>query len=754
MPARHLRTRAVLVLGFFGLIALAIGVGLRDGNRTTRPRGNSDGDPDPGPDLKYQPRKPVPIGGFDLVSRLAKPWDPKAPLAEVARSWVRPGRDLLDALDRNPPPFGTPPAEAMPYHLTKVMAHLYEGEPDRAYEAATDARGAAAATVATAEEWTYTFVYLQAVCALRRGEDENCIMCRGESSCILPVAAAAVHTNPAGSRAALKHLTEYLARFPDDLGARWLLNLAHMTLGEHPGGVDPRFVLTLDTFVRSEFDIGRFRDVGHRTGLNRLNNAGGVILDDFDGDGRLDVIFTSMDPTKPMAYYWNKGDGTFEDRTAAAGLADQLGGLNCVQTDYNNDGFPDVFVCRGAWLKVPMRPSLLRNNGNGTFTDVTERAGLAAPVNTIAAQWADFDNDGHLDVFVCCETGPNKLYRNSGDGTFTDVAGTAGVAGADGAVCKGAAWLDYDGDRYPDLFLNNILGPAQLFRNNRDGTFTDVTAAAGIAGPEMGFSCWAWDYDNDGRPDLFATSYARDPAAVIRSLRGEPHGLPTGRLYRNVGGTRFADATTAAGLDGAYAAMGSNFGDLDGDGFLDFYLGTGDPNLDLLVPNRMFKNVGGTRFADVTGTSGTGNLQKGHGVAIGDWDRNGTADLLIQMGGAIPGDKYHNLLFQNPGQGNHWLNLKLVGTKTNRAAIGVRIKVVTAGPNPQTVYRTVCSGSSFGANPLEQHIGLGKADRVQCCCHLGLAELVRDWRVRAFASAELRFRWSIRGCRMVRSPRT
>jgi hypothetical protein len=158
--------------------------------------------------------------------------------------------------------------------------------------------------------------------------------------------------------------------------------------------------------------------------------------------------------------------------------------------------------------------------------------------------------------------------------------------------------------------------------------------------------------------------------------------------------------------------MGSNFGDFDNDGYLDFYLGTGAPNLATLVPNRMFKNVAGKRFAEITASSGTGHLQKGHGVACGDWRRTGNLDIFIEMGGAINGDKYHNILFQNPGQGNHWLTVKLVGKKTNRAAIGARIKVVTAGEKPLTVHRHVSSGSSFGANPLQQTIGLAKADRV------------------------------------------
>jgi ASPIC and UnbV/FG-GAP-like repeat len=193
---------------------------------------------------------------------------------------------------------------------------------------------------------------------------------------------------------------------------------------------------------------------------------------------------------------------------------------------------------------------------------------------------------------------------------------------------------------------------------------------------------------------------------------GEPHHCQSNKLYRNLGGKGFQDVTKEMGLDLVFSAMGSNFADFDNDGYLDFYLGTGDPQLSTLVPNRMFKNVGGKRFAEVTGSSGTGHLQKRHGVACGDWDRDGNVDLFIEMGGAVNGDKYHNVLFQNPGHGNAWLTVKLVGKQTNRSAIGARIKVVTAGEQPLTVHRHVSSGSSFGANPLEQTIGLGRADRV------------------------------------------
>jgi hypothetical protein len=587
----------------------------------------------------------------------------------------------------------------------------YEGEAEKAYGVLGEIRTQTENDAEIANKWLYTIIFFQGLTALRWGETNNCVLCRGESSCILPISPSAIHTKPAGSRLAIKHFTEYLNQFPDDLEIKWLLNIAHMTLGEHPDKVDPRYLISLDRYNRTEFGIGKFRDVGDKVGINRLNQAGGVIMDDFDNDGLLDLVFTSWDPAQPMVFYRNKGDGTFEDRTEVAGLLGQLGGLNCVQTDYNNDGFLDIFIVRGAWAQSSMRPSLLRNNGNGTFTDVTAEAGLLNPTNSIAAAWADYNNDGFLDLFVCCELQPNRLYRNRGDGTFEEVALRAGVAG-NGTACKGAAWIDFDNDGYPDLFLTNLNGTAVLYRNNGNGTFTDVTSKMGINGPQYGFSCWAWDYDNDGWPDIFATCYDRTVEGVVQGLLGEPHKLLTSRLYRNLGGKGFQDVTQEVGLDMVFATMGSNFGDFDNDGFLDFYLGTGDPLYSTLVPKRMFRNLRGKRFVDISGSSGTGHLQKGHGVACGDWDRDGNVDIAIELGGATPGDRYHNVLFQNPGQGNNSITVKLVGKKTNRAAIGARIKVVTAGEHPLTVYRYVTSGSSFGANPLEQTIGVAKADRI------------------------------------------
>ena len=680
----------------------------------------------PKPGLHYQPRAPLDISGYMIFMSELPPWSGDASLDEVAARWDKGGYRLIEQIDRELA--AKPPSEEGLLLARYLKASLwnYEGDPSKGYEALKELRKDLERDDGAAEKWLFTIIYAQGVTSLRRGEDENCILCRGESSCIFPIVPSAVHTKPDGSRQAIHHFTEYLTQFPEDLEVRWLLNLAHMTLGEHPDKVDPKYVIRLDKFCKSEFDIGKFRDVGHLVGVNRLNMQGGGIMEDFDNDGLLDLVVTANDPTMPMAYYRNRGDGTFEDCTEKAGLGKLRGALYCVQGDYNNDGHMDIFVPRAAWHPHPVRPSLLRNNGDGTFTDVAKEAGLAEPINSISAAWMDYDNDGQLDLFVCCDRQPSRLYRNKGDGTFEDATAKAGLPG-DMTFCKGVAWIDFDNDGYADLFLNFFPDPsarpvpgadpkrsrlARLFRNNRNGTFTEVTHEMGVDGPFMGFSCWAFDYDNDGWLDIFATSYYFSLAEIIKGLQGVPTDAPTCKLYRNRQGKGFDDVTKEAGLDQVYSTMGSNFADFDNDGYLDIYLGTGSPDLAMLVPNRMFKNVAGKRFADITVSSGTGHLQKGHSVACGDWRRTGNIDIFHQMGGVTMGDRYHNVLFQNPGQGNNSITLKLIGKKTNRAAIGARIKVATEGKPPLTIHRHVTSGSSFGANPLEQTIGVGKADRL------------------------------------------
>jgi hypothetical protein len=616
------------------------------------------------------------------------------------------------------------PRQRLERLLTMARLYLYEGDFVKAGIVLEQARALIDSDRQLRGELPGV-IFLQGVAALRRGETENCVECGCETSCIFPLQPSAFHQKPEGSRQATRSFTEYLEIFPDDLGVRWLLNVAYMTLGEYPDHVPPRYLIPLEPF-RSEFDIGRFPDIAPKLGVDRLDMAGGAIMDDFDNDGLLDLVRTTSDEGGRMAIYRNRGDGTFEDRTRAAALENQLGGLYCVQTDYNNDGWLDVYIARGGWRK-PQRHSLLRNNRDGTFTDVTREAGLETPVAGQVACWADYDNDGWLDLFVGSEPqmdggsvtpSRSRLYHNRRDGTFEEVGRAAGVAN-EGFLCKGANWGDFDGDGYPDLFVSNLNGPCRLFRNNHDGTFTDLARQLSVTRPHTGFSCWFWDYDNDGWLDLFVNSFDRTLTDVVKSHLGLPHQMQTCRLYRNLGGKGFEDVTAAAGLDQLMPVMGANFVDLNNDGFLDCYLGTGDPNYSMLVPNRMFLNVGGTRFADITTSSGTGHLQKGHAVACGDWDRDGNVDLYVQLGGAAPGDRFRSVLFQNPGHDHHYITVKLVGRKTNRVAIGARIKVTVPGPPPNTFYRHVTSGASFGGNALEQTMGLGKA--------AGIATLEITW---------------------------
>ncbi len=665
--------------------------------------------------VDYQPRMILDSSGYGWVLGCVKPWPADYTLEQIGAHFRQSIAETIRGLDVMLEQSQLPPDQLASVRFSRATFLNYEGDPVRAYEDLKQAREWVEQSPAIAKDFLYTLIYFQGITALRRGENENCIECRGESSCILPISPAAVHTNPAGSTIAIEHFTEYLNRFPEDGEVQWLLNVAYMTLGKYPLGVPAKYLIDIGRFEDPAHAIGRFRDIGQQVGVNRLNQAGGAIMDDFDNDGWLDIVVTSFDPSQAMGVYLNNGQGAFVDRTQEAGVANQLGGLNCMQTDYNNDGWKDVFIVRGAWLPgdMAMRPTLLRNNGDRTFTDVTKTAGVDAPVNSIAACWADYDNDGWLDVFVCCERQSNRLYRNLRDGTFQDRGLQSGLVGPPGACCKGATWIDFDNDGWQDIFLNYSTDEqGQLFRNMRDGTFKNVTHELGIRGPSLGFSCWTWDYDNDGWQDLYASSYVRSIAACADGLAGKAHGEAKSCLFRNRSGTSFQDVAADVGIDGVYVAMSSNFADFDNDGWLDFYLGTGDPALGSLVPNRMFRNLSAERFVDISASSGTGHLQKGHGIACGDWDRNGTIDLFIEMGGAVNGDKYHNILFQNPGNDQAWVTLRLVGEKTNRAAIGARIKVQTAGPNPQTLYRHISSGSSFGANPLEQTIGLGDATSI------------------------------------------
>ncbi len=545
------------------------------------------------------------------------------------------------------------------------------------------------------------------VAHLRRGELENCVEHHHAASCIFPIREAGRHERTSGSEGAMEFFLKHLARRPDNLEVQWLLNVAAMTLGRHPDGVPERWRLPAGLFASKEAP-GRFDEVAAESGLRDIGRAGGAVIEDFDGDGRLDIFVSSTDPCASARLYRNTGGGRFEDRTTAAGLAQQLGGINATHTDYDNDGRVDVFVMRGGW-EYPMRNSLLRNDGKGAFADVTREAGLSSALHrTHSAAWADFDNDGWLDVFVAHEQSRAALFRNNRDGTFTDVAERAGVRR--NAFSKGAVWGDYDNDGDPDLYVSNYGEPNFFYVNNGDGTFVERAAELGIDRPIMSFPTWFFDYDNDGWLDLFVATFVPSVTEVIRHYAGMPPRAETFRLYRNNRRGGFDDVTAPAGLARVAPSMGANFGDLDNDGFLDMYVGTGAPSYAAIVPNLMFRNVEGRRFADVTTATGTGHLQKGHGVAWADVDDDGDQDIYANIGGFLPGDVYGRALFRNPGHGNRWIRVRLEGVKSNRPGVGAKIRVTL--PDGSLRYREVTGGGSFGASPLEQHIGLGKAERI------------------------------------------
>ena len=643
--------------------------------------------------------------------------------------WDRP-REKIAALS------GALAAEKDPpkrFQLQREIArhYLYDGASEGAIAALTQMKkefgGSMPAEAAEAVEADLAFAWF------RMGEVENCASNHNAESCLFPVQGKGVHLRRLGATEAVKIYGDLLARpslDPDNaLTYRWLLNIGYMTLGQYPDGVPARWLIPPETF-RSEYDIGRFHDVAAERGISEFGAAGGVILEDFDNDGHLDLMVSHMGIRDQLQYFRNNGDGTFTRRTEEAGLTGITGGLDIFQADYDNDGCIDVFIPRGAWLHDHGRfpASLLHNNCDGTFTDVTARAGLLVDYPSQTVAWADVDGDGFLDLFVGNEidrehvswpagTKNFELFLNNRDGTFTEVGEASGIR-LEGMV-KAAAFGDFDGDGRPDLYVSILGKPNHLFRNlgPRDGRprFADVTAQAGVAEPIMSFTCWFFDYDNDGWPDIFVTGYSATLPNIVREVLGDKGAKgERPRLYHNNGNGTFTDVSQQVGLDQLILTMGANFGDLDNDGWPDFYLGTGAPPLTTLVPNRMFRNDSGRRFQDVTTAGGFGNLQKGHAVAFGDVDGSGNQDVVEVMGGVYPSDRFWTSLFKNPGHGNHWVKLRLTGVKANRFGVGARIRVVVAGPGgaPREIHHVVSSGSSFGSSSLRPHLGLGSATSI------------------------------------------
>ena len=560
---------------------------------------------------------------------------------------------------------------------------------------------------------------LLAISYLRQGEVNNCQNNHNSYSCILPLKDEAFHIDVNGSTKAIEIYTQIYEKFPND-NYKWLLNLAHMSIGEHPNNVPERYRINYPNWNIEQKKIKAFKEVSLKLGIAQDGLSGGVSIDDFNNDGLLDIFITSYGMADQSKLYTNTSNG-FIDTTEEAGLTGIVSGLNCIHADYDNDGNIDIFVLRGAWLgEGGNHPnSLLKNNGDGTFTDVTKSAGLLSFHPTQTASWADVNNDGYLDLFIGNESNekqshPCELYINQKDGSFIEESSNYNLSSIEGFI-KGVVFGDINNDKWPDLYISVMGGNNLLFKNNF-GKFENISKTAGVQGPNFSFPTWFWDVNNDGFNDILVASYdTRNLQNVagdfVKELQGEKVLSDKSKLYINNGDETFSEQSNAFNIDKSFYAMGSNFGDLDNDGWLDFYIGTGSPEFTSVVPNRMFRNVDGISFEEVTSAGGFGHIQKGHGVSFADLDNDGDQDIYAVLGGAYEGDNYPNVCFENPIFENNWVILNLEGVQSNRSAIGTKLKLDL--DNGRTIFYTINTGGSFGANSLQAEIGLGQSKMIQ-----------------------------------------
>ena len=459
-----------------------------------------------------------------------------------------------------------------------------------------------------------------------------------------------------------------------------------------------------------------FEDMAPALGVDRLDGNGTCSWGDFDGDGDLDLFLAGSGTF--MAVFRNDG-GKFAEVTEAVGLGKVPSGYSLNLIDYDNDGRLDLYVSLNGW-SGPMKNRLFHNEG-GRFVDVSAKSGADDAGSGFTAMWGDLDNDGWLDFVVANgvlkDGSVPQIYRNNRDGTFTNMTRAAGIKEPADYGAIGVALGDYDKDGDLDILVNGLGGaPNRLYRNQGNWQFVDVAAKAGLSQPgHNGFVCFFLDYNNDGWPDVLTTSLA-PWIDVVEGLKAgfAPRTLhpDATRLFRNKGDGTFEDVTLKAGLGAPMGVMGAGVADLDNDGWVDLYFGTGDPQMTRLEPNRLFHNNGNGTFSDVTravGLARPGN--KGHGVSFADIDNDGDLDLYAQLGGHYPGDHARNAFYKNlKGNQNHWLQVELRGVKSNRFAVGAQL---TLRAGDLQIYREVKGSEGFGStDPYLAHFGLGARETV------------------------------------------
>ena len=557
----------------------------------------------------------------------------------------------------------------------------------------------------------YQLLHYKALAYFRKAERMCCIENFHSKSCILPVNEQFFKEN-IDLKKANDIWGKLLKEKPWDYQVKWMLNLTNHFLGKD---VDRKIEKAFGVNFNETHSIA-MDNIANELGIDFGGLAGGVIIEDFDNNGLLDVFRTSWYFNQNCRLYLQVRPNEFEDSTSQFGLIGELGGLNCVQTDYNNDGFLDILILRGGWLGNigEISNSLLKNVNGKSFINVNKENNLNTEAPTHSAVWADFDNNGFLDLFISNESQETN-YDNE---FYLNYAGKLKKVNLDNiglsfhSFTKGMSVTDMDNDGDVDIFISSFGSENFLYENkiNEKGIlhFENISNTAGINKGKYSFSCMFFDYNNDGFDDLFVGGFGDSSVTeAVRAYSGLTPRSGSSILYMNLGDGKFKDITNEIGLSGIVNVMGLNHGDINSDGYDDLYIGTGSPSFSNLIPNRLFLNSKGKRFEEMTIESQTGSLQKGHGITFADLDNDNDLEIFVALGGWYTGDNFKDFLF-NTKKEFSGTKIKLHGTKSNRFGLGAKIELTTK--KNHKVYKQLFNSSSFGNNPFTMFFGVEKSD--------------------------------------------